>query len=194
MKLSVVVLAGGEGRRIGGKKPQRLLAGKALVEHVFERVGEWGMPAAVAVGLEAEGRTIAGFATLRDDARIGPIGGILSALRWARDEGFGGVLTVPCDTPFLPSDLPARLEAPIDDGARAAIGRSNGRTHPSCGVWTRECLADLERYLPDARSLTGFAQQVSAAIVDWPLDRYDPFFNVNTPEDLARAEELLRTR
>lgn len=193
MKIGTVVLAGGKGRRIGGDKPTRTLCGKTLLDHVLERVGGSG-PTAISIGRDVTVGACPRAAVLRDREDRGPIEGIASALRWAEEQALDAVLTVPVDAPFLPADLHDRLAAAVEDNRRAAIAASNGRLHPSCGLWTSDCLVALEKYVAVGLSLTGFSQYVHTAIVDWPVVSVDPFFNVNTPDDLALAEKFLRSR
>ncbi len=101
----------------------------------------------------------------------------------------GDVLTIPCDMPFLPNDLPARLQS----DAAATVAASGGRLHPVCALWKAACREALPAYLATGkRSLTGFAEAVGYQTVEWRSDPVDPFFNINDEADLARAEALLR--
>ena len=176
--MRIVILAGGEGRRMGGGKPQRMLGGETLLDIALRRARSWSDDVLVAA---REGGDI------RDDPAIdGPLGGIAAALALG-----GDVLTIPCDMPFLPDDLPARL---VSDKA-ATLAASGGRLHPVCALWKAEALAWLPAYLATGRrSLTGFAEAVGYQAADWSTEPFDPFFNINDEPDLARAEALLRGR
>jgi molybdopterin-guanine dinucleotide biosynthesis protein A len=170
----VFILAGGEGRRIGGGKPERLLGGMTLIERALRRARDWSDDVRVATG-ESDVPGIGG-----------PLGGVAAALELGAP-----VLTIPCDMPFLPDDLAARL---VGDRP-ATLAASGGRLHPVCALWRPEAKAGLAAYLATKRrSLTGFAEAVGYEAVEWPIDPIDPFFNVNDEADLARAEELLRER
>jgi molybdopterin-guanine dinucleotide biosynthesis protein A len=137
----------------------------------------------------------AGLELLEDeDKDAGPIAGIASALRYTRAEGWDAVLTLPCDTPLLPANLLERLSLAIETPALAAIAQSGGRLHPSCAIWSVSAGAVLPAYLSERRSLLGFAERLNATQVDWSVEPYDPFFNVNTAYDLAAAERLLKSR
>ena len=183
----IVVLAGGEGRRIGGDKAQRRLGGRTLLDHALGAARIWSDQVAVAL------RTTGG--DLLDDPDIaGPLGGLAAALRFARSEGAAWVMTIPCDMPFLPDDLRQRLEAEIG-GALAAIASSGGEDHPVCGLWRTGALDRLDDYLATGRrSLRGLAAAVGFVAVDWPVGALDPFFNINDGQDLARAEQILADR
>lgn len=176
--MRIVILAGGEGRRIGGAKPQRLLGGETLLDRALRRARSWSDEVLVAA---REGGDIP------DNPAIeGPLGGVAAGLALG-----GDVLTIPCDMPFLPDDLPARLVS----HEAATVAASGGRLHPVCALWKEEARSALPAYLVTGRlSLTGFAEGVGYAAVEWPTEPFDPFFNINDEADLARAEALLRSR
>ncbi len=173
--MRIVILAGGAGRRIGGGKPQRLLAGETLLARAVRRARSWSEEVLVAARQGGD---------LTDDPAIeGPLGGVAAALALG-----GDVLTIPCDMPFLPEDLVARLHG----DAAATLAASGGRLHPVCARWTAAARDGLPAYLATGRrSLIGFAEAVGQAVVEWPADPNDPFFNINDEDDLARAEALL---
>jgi molybdopterin-guanine dinucleotide biosynthesis protein A len=191
VKVAVVILAGGEGKRIGGNKPLRLLGGKSLLERVMRYASGISKCCAVAVRDETQIGNIE-IPVVRDDPEIeGPLGGLVAALRFARDEGRGAVLTIPADMPFLPTDLADRLVDSIGQ-SRAVIACSGGHQHPVCGLWRTEALDAFPEYLASGRrSLRGFAGVVGYVAIDWPVDPLDPFFNINSEQDLAEAERLL---
>lgn len=190
--LQIAILAGGEGRRIGGGKALRVLAGTTLIERALAITRNWSSNVFVMVR-----QPIAGIdaTILFDDPLIaGPLGGLVAALRHARALDAERLLTVPCDMPFLPADLPGRLGAGLGDG-NAALAMSGGQVHPVCGLWRPEALDSLVSFLAsDRRSLRGFAQLVGCAAIEWACDPIDPFFNINNADDLARAEAILAGR
>jgi molybdopterin-guanine dinucleotide biosynthesis protein A len=193
VNFAVVLLAGGEGRRIGGDKPQRPLAGETLIDRATATARLWSDDVCLAIrNGQAEVR---GTRTLHDDPAIeGPLAGIASALAYARQASLDAVLTIGCDTPFLPVDLPERLEAAIG-GRAAALAGSGDRLHPVCGLWRTSAIDALPGYLASGRrSIRGFAEHVGHVAVSWPADPIDPFFNINDQADLARAEAWLRSR
>lgn len=191
MKTAVVILAGGEGRRIGGDKPLRMLGRMTLFDRALGHASRLSGPIAIAVRDSGQVKD-ARLPIIRDDPAIdGPLAGLVSALRFARDEGAGTVLTLPSDMPFLPPDLGDRLMEELPQKL-AAIARSGGHLHPVCGIWSTRALEHLADYLASGRrSLKGFAEAIGYAAVDWPTEPLDPFFNINSAEDLARAERLL---
>lgn len=173
--MRIVILAGGEGRRIGGGKPQRLLGGETLLDRALRIARDWSDDVLVATG-ESDMPGIEG-----------PLGGLAAALALG-----GDVLTIPCDMPFLPADLPERLG---EGGKAATIAASGGRLHPVCALWRARATEGLADYVATGRrSLHGFAEAVGYEAVAWEAEPIDPFFNINDEADLARAEALLRSR
>ncbi len=191
-----VLLAGGLARRMGGgDKPLRRLGGRTLLAHVVTAlapqcvglvVNANGDPARFAAfGLPVAGDTLPGY--------LGPLAGILAGMRWAAAHypEAADILTVAADTPFLPADLAARLAAARGDAAVACAG-SGGRAHPTIALW-RVALADrLEAaLLAGDRGVLAWATGQGLALADFPAAPWDPFFNINTPEDLLVAEARL---
>jgi molybdopterin-guanine dinucleotide biosynthesis protein A len=170
-----VLLAGGLARRMGG--------------------GDRIRPQVDAVALSANGdpaRFAAfGLPMLADPlpGNPGPLAGVLAGMRWAAALGAAEVLSVPADTPFLPPDLVARLAA-----ARAPIAcaASLGRTHPVVALWPAALADALEAALREGkRSVADWAAGQGVVCVAFEAAGADPFFNVNSPADLAEAEALL---
>ena len=193
MNCAVVILAGGEGRRIGGDKPRRLLAGRTLIDRIVERARSWSPVVAIAVRQNVPTSPPA-IPILVDGPLQGPIAGLASALHFGRVQAVDAVLTIPCDTPMLPADLLDRL-SPGLVGYRAAVPTSAGRLHPTCALWRTDAGDELPGYAASGRSsLMGFASVVGHTRIDWSAEPLDPFFNVNDEDDLERAEALLRMK
>lgn len=182
-----VVLAGGEGRRMGGGKPLRLLKGKPLIAQATDLARSWSRDIAVAVRDPAQVGPV-DAPVLRDLDRIsGPLAGLASALSWAAGLGHDRVLVIPCDTPRLPGNLAERLNNALAPGAGAAMPRSQGRLHPACCLW-RTATFDLlmEEVAAGRGSLRNLAERANCVVVDWADGA--AFANVNTPFDLAAME------
>jgi len=190
MQPMIVILAGGQGSRIGGGKPLRHLAGQALIERALNRAHSWSDD--VRLALRASGQVgDIGAPVLIDDPDVwGPLAGLSSALAAARQSGRSHVMTIPCDMPFLPEDLWKRLSAAIG-GELVAMAASGDQLHPVCALWSVRALDALPAYLAAGRrSLKGLAETVGMVVVDWPEQ---VFANINTPEELADAERRFRS-
>jgi molybdopterin-guanine dinucleotide biosynthesis protein A len=188
----VAVLAGGEGSRIGGGKPLIELGGRTLVERAFERARGWSPTSIVSIR-SAEQLGTCNLPWIADAARIdGPLAGLAAGLGWACRQGAEALLTIPCDMPFLPGDLARKLLDEVGD-LSAAVASSGGELHPVCSLWRNAAIDEFPRYCASGRrSLKGFAKHVGFAEVEWPVEPRDPFFNINSPADLAAAEDMLR--
>jgi molybdenum cofactor guanylyltransferase len=141
--------------------------------------------------------------TLPCDCPFLPLAGVLGGLDFAATHapGVEFLLTLPCDCPFLPGDLASRLLDAARKKTRSglACAASGGRVHPVVALWPLTLRDNLRRALleNDIRGVGQFQRDYDMTIVEWPAAGSescfrDPFFNVNTPEDLAQAEEMLR--
>lgn len=191
MKIVTVVLAGGEGRRIGGGKPLRLLGERPLLDHAIEQARQWSDQVAIALRFKDQLGDIQASVIIDEQSVEGPLAGLIAALRFGRGAGAQAVLTIPADMPYLPEDLADRLRERLGTKV-AAIASSAGRLHPICGLWRVAALDSLPKYLgSDRRSLRGFADLIGYVEVDWSIQSGDPFFNINSPQDLAKAHRRL---
>lgn len=193
-----ILLAGGLARRMGGgDKGLRSVAGISILARVIAVMRPQcaglvlnanGDPARLAdLGLPLVGDDLPGFQ--------GPLAGILAGLDWiaAHRPEISHAVSVPTDTPFLPADLVERLEsARAGEGAEIATACSGGRDHPVVTLWPVTIRHALRRALvdEDLRKMGAFTRRYRAALVEWPVEPYDPFFNANEPADLAAAEAL----
>lgn len=187
----ILILAGGEGRRIGGGKPLRSLNGETLIARALRIARGWSDDVHVAVRDAGQVGAIDAILLPDEERILGPLGGVAAGLKRARDLRRPALLTMPCDMPLLPADLPDRLSAGIGD-ACVAIAASGGALHPVCALWRIGALDALPARLACGRlSLRGFADAAGHVVVEWPAEPIDPFCNINDPADLARAEALL---
>jgi molybdopterin-guanine dinucleotide biosynthesis protein A len=186
-RTAVVVLAGGEGRRMGGSKPLRRFGDTPLIAHAVSLARAWSADVAVAVRSAEQVAGATDAVLLYDDATVeGPVAGLKSAFAFATGLGAAQVLTLPCDAPHLPADLLERLQAGLAGGL-VSMASSDAVLQPVCALWRIEAAAALPAYLAAGRrSLHGFAKTCGATIVEWPAGELDPFADADTPEDLAR--------
>ncbi|MBK1635454.1 molybdenum cofactor guanylyltransferase MobA [Rhodovulum adriaticum] len=186
-----LVLAGGEGRRMGGTDKALIrLGGQTLAARLAGRLGP--QVAALAIAANGDPARLAGLGlpVLADPppGGQGPLAGILAGLDWAADGGADWLATVAVDTPFAPLDMVDRLwmaDAPL------ALAESGRRLHPTAGLWP-VALRD-----PLRTALSGGLRRPALFAADHGAVRVrfdgvpDPFFNINTPADLATARAIL---
>jgi molybdopterin-guanine dinucleotide biosynthesis protein A len=195
-----VILAGGKSRRFGGSdKGLADLGGRPVLSHVIERFRPQVGRLILNVNGDPARFARFGLPSIADgeNPELGPLSGILAAFDWQKTHAPDcvAIATVSTDVPFLPSDLVPRL-----DGERAggiAIATSGNRRHPTIALWpldARTAIADaLERR---ALSVNALTENLNAVAVPFPMRNIegrdvDPFFNVNTQDDLATAGDLL---
>ncbi|QFQ85992.1 molybdenum cofactor guanylyltransferase MobA [Paracoccus kondratievae] len=195
-----VILAGGLSRRMGGgNKALRMLEGETLLARVIARLLPQCGRLAINANGDPEGFAEYGLPVIADGIAgfAGPLAGILAGMEWAAGEGADSVVSVSVDTPFLPGDLVHRLrEARGRSGvAIAASPDETGQLydHPTCALWPvtlqRELRAALESGLHRVGQFAAAHDPGRAVFDSHPVD---PFMNLNTPEDLARAAGFVR--
>jgi molybdopterin-guanine dinucleotide biosynthesis protein A len=189
-KTAGVVLAGGRSTRMGGDKALAPLAGRPLVAHVAARLA----PQVDALFLNVNGDA-ARFAALRypivadaaPDARAGPLAGVAAALRHAQTLGFAWLATAPCDAPFLPLDLVARLAAAAERARTSIAVAANARgLERMFALWSTALASEVEAALAAG---DGGPRQLIARLggAEARFDNADAFANLNTPEEFAAA-------
>ena len=194
-----VLLAGGKSRRMGGGDKCLLeLAGRPVLDRIIRRVRPQVGP--LVLNANGDGARFAGFglpvAADVVDGFAGPLAGVLTGLEWAAANapGCDWMASFACDAPFVPADLVARLiDAVAADGADMACARSGGRDHPVFGLWPVRLAAALRSAVVDEaiRKVDLWTARYRLVRADFAADPVDPFFNLNSPDDMARAEELL---
>jgi len=193
-----VILAGGQANRMGGGDKGRLMLGdQSLIQRVIERI----TPQVDAVVLNANGDSSRfddlGLPVVADSIEgfPGPLAGVLAGMDWAAEQGAENIVTAAADTPFFPCDLVPRLLLAADDMAHplalAATPDAKRGTarHPTFGLWPVGLRDDLRSALAGGlRKVVLWTEQHDGREALFPDEA--AFFNVNTPEDLAKAEAM----
>lgn len=192
------ILAGGLARRLGGgDKALRMVGGQTVLARLIGRMTPQVTRLILNANEDAARFGEFGLPVVGDDLpdRPGPLAGVLAGLDWtarfAPDVQW--VVTVPADAPFLPEDLVVRLHA-VRGEATLACAASGGRTHPVVTLWPVALRHDLRRALvvDDLRKVGAYVRRHDPAVVEWPVEVVDPFFNVNTQVDLEEADRLAK--
>lgn len=203
-----VILAGGLASRMGGGDKALLpLGGQSLLSRVIDRLS----PQVAGLALNANGDAArfadCGLPVVADTIADfpGPLAGVLAGLDWAADQGADTLISVAADTPFFPCDLvprllltsegqthPLVLAATKGDAQTRSKSRSGLIRHPTFGLWPVALRDDLRAALEDGlKKVVLWTERHGGREALFPSAPFDPFFNVNTPEDLAQAEALL---
>lgn len=191
-----VVLAGGRSQRMGRDKAGVMLGTESLLRHALTRLSQQAFPIAVNADAAAEDVPVVSD---RFPGKAGPMAGIHAAMVYAAGlPSITHVVTVSVDCPFFPADLVARLAAAVERPSQIAIAASEGRSHPVFGLWPVTLAADLEAWIAtdEKRRVRDFLLRHDVTEVAFPLhptraSLLDPFFNINTPDDLVEAERWL---
>lgn len=193
-----VILAGGRATRMGGGDKGLLrVAGRRLLDHVIDRLAP--QCAGLAISANGDPARLAefGLPVLPDSlpGHPGPLAGVLAGLDWAAAQGAPAIVTAAADTPFLPPDLVVRLRAAAGPAglSLAASPDATGQLqrHPTFGLWPVALRDDLRAALERGeRKVALWAGRHGAGLAVFDSRPRDPFFNVNTPEDIIRAEGM----
>jgi molybdenum cofactor guanylyltransferase len=181
MSVTTVILAGGQGTRIGGNKGLQVLRGKPLIRWVLDSV----RPQSAEILISANGGpeySEFGCPVIADrlPGDCGPLAGLQSALQRAHYEW---VACVPCDTPFLPNNLIARLLAAVGD-AEAAVAVAGGQRQPTIALYRKNVLPRLDAYLASGeRRVGGWLD--SLRVHDADFGDASGFVNINSLEELT---------
>lgn len=199
-KILGVILAGGSSRRFGTDKSAALLGGKTLLEWVVERARPQVDTLLVNTNSDPGQDVLSPIECIADDMPgEGPLAGILAGLRRAQIHGFTHVASFACDTPFFPRDTVARLSDGLyESHAGYAAARCGETVHRVFALWPVSHLQTLQTaFAANARSMRSIENWLTPAWADFPPEGGpdgDPFFNINTGEDLYTAERWLAAR
>ena len=188
-RITGVILAGGQGRRMGGvDKGLRVLRGKPMIEWVLERFMSQVDEVLINANQNLDVYARFGHPVITDEISgyAGPLAGLQCALSAARHPL---VATVPCDSPFLPDDLVTRLNTALQARqAQIAVARTGDQPHPVFCLCRRDVLPHLTRFLADGgRKIDAWYATLRVTEVEFD-DEADAFSNINTPEELLAFE------
>lgn len=194
-----VLLAGGRARRMGGgDKCLKMLGGKSLLEHTLARAAP--QVNRLILNTNSEPSTFSAFnlPIINDSVPgfAGPLAGVLSAMQWAQqhEPDSDWLVSFATDTPFFPPELVDQLLIAAEkEYAQIVVATSKGRRHPVFALWRIDLAEELRHALVDekVRKIEAWSSRYRVAQVDFSQPHYDPFFNVNQPDDLTTANNLL---
>ena len=203
VEVPTVILSGGQSRRMG-RNDKALLSIKdqTLLEIVVKRLHQQTKKVAINTNSNNLQYMQHGLPVLNDHIGgfLGPLAGILTAMKWANDIGYKKVATVAVDTPLFPENLLKELDKKMEEtnsdiifAASVSDHKQMKVLHPVFGLWKTYLYEDLRNELQKGvRKVTIWSNRHKASSVCFADERIDPFFNINTPDDIIALEEHLR--
>ena len=204
-EVPTVILSGGQSRRMDRNDKALLsIAGQTLLEIVVRRLNRQTQKVAINTNSNNPLYMRHGLPILNDhiEGFLGPLVGILTAMKWANDKGYKKVATVAVDTPLFPENLLKELDKKMEEtnsdivlAASVSDHKQTKVLHPVFGIWKTHLCDDLIKKLENGvRKVTFWSDKHKASSVCFADERIDPFFNINTPEDITLLKEYLRDK
>ncbi len=193
-KILGVVLAGGKSQRFGEDKSQVKLADKLLINYILSEIIDEFNELLIISNNSIEFQKSEKISVINDFKKdLGPLGGVLSAMKWVKDnnKAYQWISTFPTDTPFFKNSILKNFFKKIhpEDGKLFFI-KSNNTRHNIFGLWSIDLISKLEKDLEKGeRKVESWANSVGVNTINMQFEKNDPFFNINTKEDLEKAKE-----
>ena len=191
------ILAGGQSKRMGRDKLFLQVDNKKLIEHTIDKVKKYFKKMIIVTNQENEFFTRNKLTTVNDciEGQLGPLVGILTAMKWAKENitNCGWVATFPCDTPFFPEILIKNfIQESKKKESLILCASSHGRKHNIFGLWSLNLYEKLQDDLVNKkiRKVQDWTEKNNIKNLEFEFKGYDPFFNINTEEDLEFAKKL----
>jgi molybdopterin-guanine dinucleotide biosynthesis protein A len=188
-----LVMIGGKSRRIGGGIKSLLeFNNKNIFDRILERLSPQIEKIIINCNLEEKKLVKYHLPIIKDLKKgyLGPLAGIHSAMHWMFEHAPQSkwLITIPGDTPFIPDDLIFQFQSKVSKNLNIILAQSNNKTHPVIGAWHTSLFNNLEKHLnTGTRKILTWAEDHSIDFINYDYQKYDPFFNINTKEDLERA-------
>jgi len=191
------ILAGGQSKRMGKDKLFLELNNKKLIQHTIDKVKKYLKKVIVVTNQDNEFFSKNNLTTVKDciEGQLGPLVGILTAMKWAKENlsNCTWIATFPCDTPFFPeSIIKSFIEESEKKESLLLCASSHGRKHNIFGLWSLDLCDKLDNDLVNKkiRKVQDWTEKNKIKNLEFKFKDYDPFFNINTEEDLEFAKKL----
>jgi len=196
-KILGVVLAGGKSLRFGEDKSQVKLNNKSLIDHILSEILTEFKELLIVSNNSIEFNKSEKISIISDfKNNLGPLGGVLTAMKWIKDNNkdYQWISTFPTDTPFFKNQILKDFHDQINlKNGKLFFIKSNNTRHNIFGLWSIDLADKLEKDLENGdRKVEDWANKVGVNIIDMQFEKNDPFFNINTKEDLKKAEEIFK--
>ena len=191
-----VVLAGGKSKRFGEDKSQVLLGNKILIDHILTEIKDDFKEILIVVNSPIKHISLDKIIEISDyQKNLGPLGGVLSAMKWIKSNNkkYQWIATFPSDTPFFKKNILENFYNRINEKeSELFFMKSNDKRHNIFGLWCVDLVDQLEKDLENgARKVEKWANTIGVKTINISFEKEDPFFNINTKEDLEKAEKFL---
>ena len=192
-----VVLAGGKSQRFGEDKSQVKLGGKLLIDYILSEVIEEFKEILVVSNSSIDFRKSEKISVIEDIKKnLGPLGGVLTAMKWVKDNNkdYKWISTFPADTPFFKHSILQKFLQDIQpEESKLFFIKSNNTRHNIFGLWSIDLMDKLEEDLNKGeRKVEVWANSIGVKTINIEFQNEDPFFNINTKEDLEKAKDRLK--
>jgi molybdopterin-guanine dinucleotide biosynthesis protein A len=193
-----VVLAGGQSKRFGEDKSQVNLEGKILINYILSEILDVFDEILIVANSDIEFMQSKKISKIEDFQKdLGPLGGVLSAMKWIKqnNKNYQWISTFPSDTPFFKKELLEDFYEKINfNESKLFFIKSNNTRHNIFGLWSLDLLSQLEEDLikKGERKVELWANSIGVKNIDMQFKNNDPFFNINTKEDLENAKKYLK--
>ena len=191
------VLAGGKSQRFGEDKSQVKLEGKLLIDYILSEILSEFREILIVSNNKIDFKNSEKISIIEDFKKgLGPLGGVLSAMKWVKENNkdYKWISTFPADTPFFKKEILQNFYKEIEiEKSRLFFIKSNKTRHNIFGLWSIDLLEKLEEDLNKGdRKVELWANSVGVKVIDMDFKNIDPFFNINTKQDLKKAKEKLK--
>lgn len=201
MNILGVILAGGQSRRMGGgHKGLIKLRGQSLCSHVIDRFNSQVDSIILNVNTDKQLFLQYDLPLVSDsiDGFAGPLAGVLAGMDWASKNGYEYIVTAAADTPFFPLNLVKRLTYERKNNSSSIVlastpdGNNSQSIHPTFGLWEVSLREDLRNSLNEGiRKMVKWTARHQSSSCLFTEGKFDRFFNINTPEDIFLAEDII---
>ena len=191
-----VVLAGGKAKRFGGNKSQAKLRDKMLIDYILSEILEQFNEVLIVANDPINHLSSNKILKIEDCKKnLGPLGGVLSAMKWVKEnnKNYQWISTFPSDTPFFKIKIFNDFLSKINEReSELFFMNSNEKRHNIFGLWSVDLIDQLEKDLENGlRKVEKWANNIGVKIINMSFEKEDPFFNINTKEDLEKAKQIL---
>ena len=191
-----VVLAGGKSQRFGQDKSQVKLQNRLLIDYILREIVDEFKETLIIANEPIKFMQSKNISVTKDyQSGLGPLGGVLTAMKWIKENNkkYEWISTFPSDTPFFTKkELNYFYENIKENNSKLFFIKNKDTRHNIFGLWSLDLIDQLEKdLLKGQRKVEDWADSIGVSTVNIEYKKPDPFFNINTKEDLKRAKEMM---